>query len=114
MGWMDITAELKKFAADIGIDRIGIASIETFRAEASQLQAQAEVGRYPAFTEKDISARTHPLQLMPEAKSLISIAVSYLTDDRARAPVGDGKPRAWEIGRASCRERGGRARGGGW
>lgn len=92
---MDLTAELKQFAARIGIDRIGIASVETFRAEAAQLRAQAEINRYPAFTEKDVSARTAPLQWMPEAKSLISIAVSYLTDDRARAPVGDGKPRAW-------------------
>ena len=57
---MDLTAELKQFAARIGIDRIGIASVETFRAEAAQLRAQAEINRYPAFTEKDVSAAPPP------------------------------------------------------
>lgn len=92
---MDITEKLKRFAKEIGIDRIGIASTQTFALEAPQLEAQEAVGRYPHFTERDIPKRTQPEQLMPEAKSLISIAVSYLTDDDARASVGDGKPRAW-------------------
>ena len=51
---MDITAELKQFALRLGIDRIGIASVETFCADASQLHAQ-DRDRYPAFTEKDVS-----------------------------------------------------------
>lgn len=92
---MQLTRAVKEFARSIGIDHIGIARAEPFPREEAQLRAQAAAGRYPRFTDTDIPRRTDPRKLLPDARSIISIAVSYLTDDSPRTAVHDGVPRAW-------------------
>lgn len=92
---MHLTQAVKEFARSIGVDHIGIARAEPFPREAAQLTVQAAEGRYPHFTDTDIARRTDPCAWLPDARSLISIAVSYLTDDSPRAAVHDGLPRAW-------------------
>lgn len=84
-----LAAELKAYARSIGVAHLGIAAPETFEREAQLLARQKEQGLYPDFTERDIALRTRPTQLLPGAKSLISIAVSYLTDDDHHPPRGD-------------------------
>lgn len=74
---------------------MGITSTDPFPREEAQLREQREAGQYPAFTERDITKRCHPKKLLPTARSIISIAVSYLTDDPAKRAYRDGVPRAW-------------------
>lgn len=92
---MQLTQAVKEFARSIGVDHIGIARAEPFPREEAQLRDQAAQGQYPRFADTDIPRRTDPQKLLPGARSLISIAISYLTDDSPRAAVHDGLPRAW-------------------
>lgn len=92
---MSLADELKAYAATIGIDRLGITTVAPYPAEEALLQAQHAAGRYPAFTERAVERRTQPIRWLPEAASIISIAVSYLTGDAPHRPCHDGKPRAW-------------------
>lgn len=92
---MNLTQGLKEFAHSIGIDHIGVTTAEPFVREEEQLRNQAERGEYPAFTERDIIKRCHPQEVLPGAKSIVSVAISYLTDDPPHPPVHDGEPRAW-------------------
>lgn len=84
--------KLKAYARSIGITHLGIADARPFVEAEALLHAQAEEGLYPDFTEREIPKRTRPERLLPDAKSIISIAVSYLTED-PHHPKAWGSPR---------------------
>lgn len=92
---MGLASELKAYARRLGIDRLGIAAAEPFEAERLQLEAAKAEGKYPPFSENNIQLRTHPRAILPSARSIISVAVNYLTDDPPHPPSSDGRPRAW-------------------
>lgn len=64
-------------AKEIGIDKIGFASADPFISLRERLKAQQELDYASGFEEKDIEKRTHPDLLVPEAKTIIAIAVAY-------------------------------------
>lgn len=97
-----LTTDVKQFAYNIGVDHIGITSAEPFYREERRLYEQRAVGQYPFFTERDITKRCFPKQLMSGAQSIISIAVSYLTDDDAKKSFHNDVPRAWVSRYAWC------------
>lgn len=68
---------LTDFAEDIGIDRIGFAAADPFMTLKDRLQTQQELGYQSGFEEPDIEKRTEPTQLLPEAKSIVAIALAY-------------------------------------
>lgn len=90
-----LTASLKEYAQDIGIDRLGVSDAREFVAEKSRLEEAEKDGTYPPFTERDIDLRCRPERILPGARSIISVALSYLTDDEAHPSMPDGLPRAW-------------------
>ncbi|HEX6971651.1 MAG TPA: tRNA epoxyqueuosine(34) reductase QueG [Limnochordia bacterium] len=92
---MSLESELKAFARSIGVDHLGIAAAEPFAEEEALLFAEREAGRYPAFAERRIPLRCRPQELLPGARSIISVAISYLTDDPAHPPRPDARPRGW-------------------
>lgn len=81
--------ELKQFARSIGVAHLGIGSPDPFPQVEKLLHMQHEEGTYPYFAERDVSSRINPTELLPGAKSIISIAVSYLTDDDHHPMQGD-------------------------
>lgn len=87
-----LARELKDYARSIGVHHIGIGDVSSFGQVEELLKEQRSEGTYPDFTERAIDKRTDPQALLPGAKSLISIAVSYLTDDPAH-PKMRGEPR---------------------
>ncbi|WP_018924267.1 tRNA epoxyqueuosine(34) reductase QueG [Salsuginibacillus kocurii] len=69
--------ELIAYARSVGIDKIGFASTDPFLTLKDRLKRQQELGYHSGFEEPDIKKRTEPDLLLPEAKTIISIALAY-------------------------------------
>jgi epoxyqueuosine reductase len=77
------TEELKQkiihYSKEIGIDKIGFASADVFGELKERLRRQQSLGYQSGFEKGTIEERTEPGKLLPEAKSIISIAIAYPT-----------------------------------
>ncbi len=71
-------ADLHRLGAEVGFDVIGATSADPFPELIPRLRAYAERGR-TGFEHSDIEDRVNPRRWMPDAKSLISVAMPYLT-----------------------------------
>lgn len=69
--------EIINYSKEIGIDKIGFASAGMFSELKDRLIRQQELRYQSGFEEPDIEKRTTPTKLLPEAKSIISIAIAY-------------------------------------
>ncbi|MDQ0163815.1 tRNA epoxyqueuosine(34) reductase QueG [Aeribacillus alveayuensis] len=65
------------YSQEIGIDKIGFASADPFETLKQRLIRQQKLGYQSGFEEPDIEKRTNPSLLLPEAKSIIAIALAY-------------------------------------
>jgi epoxyqueuosine reductase len=77
---MDVAAlkqEIIEYSKTIGIDKIGFASADPFVELKERLLRQQALGYQSGFEEPDIEKRTNPSLLLPEAKSIIAIALAY-------------------------------------
>lgn len=73
-----ITGQIKNFAKSIGVDLIGIAKAESHQKGEEYLRKFIEEGRHGQMSYlEDYKKRVTPAQLLPEAKSIIVIAVNY-------------------------------------
>ncbi|WEK53654.1 MAG: tRNA epoxyqueuosine(34) reductase QueG [Candidatus Cohnella colombiensis] len=75
--WRQFKEELIAAAPSMGIDKLGITSAEPFVELKRQLQSHRELGYESGFEDPDLDKRTDPRLSMPEAQSIISIAVAY-------------------------------------
>lgn len=66
-----------EYSKKIGIDKIGFASADVFTELKERLRRQEELGYQSGFEKGTIEERTEPKRLLPEAKSIISIALAY-------------------------------------
>jgi epoxyqueuosine reductase len=69
--------ELIQYSKEIGIDKIGFASASPFTELKERLRYQQEHGYQSGFEESDIEKRANPELLLPQAKSIIAIALTY-------------------------------------
>lgn len=74
-----IKAELKAEAKRLHIDKIGFASAEPFTELKERLIRHREAGYESGFEEPDLEKRTDPRRSLPEARSIIAIALAYPT-----------------------------------
>lgn len=65
------------FSREIGIDKIGFASADPFSELKERLLNHRKKGYESGFEEADIDQRVTPTKIMPEAKSIIAIALAY-------------------------------------
>ncbi|QHS21526.1 tRNA epoxyqueuosine(34) reductase QueG [Virgibacillus sp. MSP4-1] len=75
----------------IGIDKIGFASVDVFSILKERLKQQQENQYQSGFEKGTIEERTTPRNLMPEAQSIISIALAYPSklENAPRSTKGD-------------------------
>lgn len=73
----DIKQEIIDFSESIGIEKIGFASADPFVTMKARLADQQEHGFQSGFEKGTIEERTEPKRLLPEAKTIISIALAY-------------------------------------
>ncbi|WP_312855416.1 tRNA epoxyqueuosine(34) reductase QueG [Litoribacterium kuwaitense] len=69
--------DIIRYSQEIGIDSIGFASADPFLTLKERLKTQQALNYQSGFEEPDIEKRTHPELLLPQAKSIISIALAY-------------------------------------
>jgi epoxyqueuosine reductase len=74
-------AQLKQdiiaYSKHIGIDKIGFASAAPFVTLKSRLKEQQRLGYASGFEKGTVDERTTPELLLPEARTIISIALAY-------------------------------------
>ncbi|WP_047155422.1 tRNA epoxyqueuosine(34) reductase QueG [Aneurinibacillus tyrosinisolvens] len=75
--WDRLKQEVTQYALSIGIDKIGFASADPFLTLKERLYRHREKEYESGFEEKDIEKRADPALTMPEAKSIIAIAIAY-------------------------------------
>ena len=81
-----LTQAVKDAAAEFGFDVVGVTSADTFpdRGEtARQRVSDGLMDGLPWFTEERVERGADPRNLLPNARSIISLALSYHTDDPA-------------------------------
>jgi len=71
--------EVITYSKEIGIDKIGFTTTDVFTELKSRLRRQQELNYASGFEKGTIKERTEPNYLMPEAQSIISIALAYPT-----------------------------------
>ncbi|GEL76952.1 tRNA epoxyqueuosine(34) reductase QueG [Tenuibacillus multivorans] len=77
MNVQQLKEELIAYSKEIGIQKIGFASTDTFETLKQRLVVQQSLKFQSGFEKGSIDERTTPTQLMPKAQSIISIALAY-------------------------------------
>ena len=86
-----LESSIKEYAEQLGFDIVGFTTAQPFLRDE-----RAAVGRIrdglmdglPWYTEERVRRATHPERLLPGARSVVSLAMSYLSGERG--PNGDG------------------------
>jgi epoxyqueuosine reductase len=75
--WAELKRELVAAAPAMGIDKIGFTTADAFSSLKQVLERHRALGRESGFEHEDLDERTSPQRLLPEAQSIIAIAVAY-------------------------------------
>ena len=88
---MKIEQSIKNWGTKLGFDLVGITTAEPFvRDENAALKRvrQGLMDGLPWYTEERVQKANRPTALLPEAKSIVSLAVSYFTGEPDTDPDG--------------------------
>ncbi|MUK88808.1 tRNA epoxyqueuosine(34) reductase QueG [Ornithinibacillus sp. L9] len=77
MNTEQLKQEIIKYSKEIGIDKIGFTTADVFGELKERLRRQQELKYQSGFEKGTIEERTEPRRLLPEAQSIISIAIAY-------------------------------------
>lgn len=77
MDTVTLQRELRAFAREAGIDKIGFTTADPFREMKNRLRRQQEAGFQSGFEKGTPDERTDPALLLEEPESIIAIAVAY-------------------------------------
>ena len=77
MDTVTLQRELRAFAREAGIDKIGFTTADPFREMKNRLRRQQESGFQSGFEKGSLDERTDPALLLEEPESIIAIAVAY-------------------------------------
>lgn len=69
--------DIISYSEEVGIDKIGFTTADGFSELKERLRRQEELAYQSGFEKGSIEERTEPRRLLPEAKSIISIALAY-------------------------------------
>ncbi|MGY0693806.1 tRNA epoxyqueuosine(34) reductase QueG [Virgibacillus sp. FSP13] len=92
--------EIIAYSKEIGIDKIGFATADVFGELKERLKRQQSLSYQSGFEKGSIEERTEPERLLPEAQSILSIAVAYPSRIK-NAPKGTKRDRRGIFCRAS-------------
>ncbi|MCP3026858.1 tRNA epoxyqueuosine(34) reductase QueG [Halobacillus sp. A5] len=77
MDFHQFKEEVVAYSKEIGVDKIGFASADVFGELKARLQRQQALGYQSGFEKGSVDERSEPGRLLPEAQSIISIALAY-------------------------------------
>lgn len=87
--------EVIAYSKTIGIDKIGFTTADPFTELKNRLIRQQELGYQSGFEEPDIEKRVTPAMLLPEPRSIISIALAYPSKMKVRVEGRKGERRGF-------------------
>jgi epoxyqueuosine reductase len=87
--------EVIAYSKTIGIDKIGFTTADPFIELKNRLIRQQELRYQSGFEEPDIEKRVTPALLLPEPRSIISIALAYPSKMRVRVEGKKGERRGF-------------------
>lgn len=93
MNYQQLKIDIIEYSKTIGIDKIGFTSASTFSELRNRLVRQQELKYQSGFEEPDINKRVEPSLLLPEAASIISIALAYPSKMKTRVESKKGERR---------------------
>ncbi|MGG7621939.1 tRNA epoxyqueuosine(34) reductase QueG [Bacillus coreaensis] len=93
MNYQQLKIDIIEYSKTIGIDKIGFTSASTFSELRNRLVRQQELEYQSGFEEPDINKRVEPSLLLPEAASIISIALAYPSKMKTRVESKKGERR---------------------
>ncbi|WP_078552432.1 tRNA epoxyqueuosine(34) reductase QueG [Bacillus alkalicellulosilyticus] len=77
MSYAQLKAEVLAYSKSVGIDKVKFTSADPFTTLKERLITQQQLGYQSGFEEPDIEKRVSPVKVLPEAKSIIAIALAY-------------------------------------
>ena len=91
MDYHEFKEEVIPYSKEIGIDKIGFASADVFGELKARLKRQEALGYQSGFEKGNVDERTEPGRLLPDAQSIISIALAYPSkmSDAPKSKKGD-------------------------
>lgn len=93
VNYQQLKIDIIEYSKTIGIDKIGFTSASTFSELRNRLVRQQELQYQSGFEEPDINKRVDPSLLLPEAASIISIALAYPSKMKTRVESKKGERR---------------------
>lgn len=93
LNYHQLKIDIIEYSKTIGIDKIGFTSASTFSELRNRLVRQQELEYQSGFEEPDINKRVEPSLLLPEAASIISIALAYPSKMKTRVESKKGERR---------------------
>jgi epoxyqueuosine reductase len=87
--------EVIEYSKTIGIDKIGFTTADPFTELKNRLIRQQELGYQSGFEEPDIEKRVTPALLLPEPRSIISIALAFPSKMKVRVEGKRGERRGF-------------------
>lgn len=101
--WQKLKEEMITAASSLGIDKLRVTTADPFLELKERLIRHRELGHESGFEEPDLDLRTKPTLLMPEARSIIAIAVAYPSKMKG-APVSEPGKRRGILSRSAWGE----------
>jgi len=92
----ELTTRIKQYAHELGFCSVGIARAGRLEEESKRLQEWLDRGMHGTmrWMETTFDKRTDPRTILPDAQSVISVALNYYTKDR-QPPQGKVSRYAW-------------------
>src|SRR5438067_7001594 len=94
---VDLTRRIKEHARAVGFDAVGVARAEPFAEDRAVLRERIAAGHFSGlswFTAERADFSSDPRNLLPTARSIISLAMSYRPEGRPKEDAGEmGHPR---------------------
>src|SRR5688500_8467840 len=86
----ELTAEVRRRAAELGFQKVGVVRAEALTEEAARLEEWLARGFHATmgWMERGPERRTDPRELLPGARSVVAVALNYYTPhEHARDPA---------------------------
>jgi epoxyqueuosine reductase len=84
MDWVDLKAEIKAYGQEIGIAKMGFTDAQPLMDHLPRLLSRQKAGYKFAINEGDPGKRISPQLHLPQAKSIIAVAVAYPWQDNEK------------------------------
>ncbi len=99
---MTLTEQIKSKALELGFAKVGIAKAEILGAEGDRLKEWLNRGYHASmqWMKKNVDKRIDPKKIVPNAQSVISVAINYFTSIEHSPESDEGlRPRRGKISR---------------